>query len=103
MKYIITIICSIILPIFSLTEITPNLCVNCKFFRHGSQSGKIVSDNKYGKCALYPVVTNTQKTVDFLVTGVKDIEITDYIYCTTARKFSHMCGTEGRLYENKNL
>jgi hypothetical protein len=63
-----------------------------------------VSDNKYGKCALYPIVGKTEENnMNFLVTGVKDIEITDYIYCTTARKFSHMCGTEGRLYENKNL
>ena len=103
MKYIITIICSIILPIFSLTEITPKLCIDCKFFRHGAQSGQIVSDAKYGKCALYPVVTNTQKHVDFLVTGVKGIQVTDYLFCNNVRSFSYMCGIEGKFFEKKNI
>ena len=32
MKNIFVIICSIIIPVFSLNEITPKFCVNCKFF-----------------------------------------------------------------------
>lgn len=49
MKYIIVIICSILLPIFSLKKSTPKLCVNCKFFINDLSSG-----NEYGKCSLFP-------------------------------------------------
>ena len=58
MKNVFIIICSIIIPVFSLKEIipvfslketTPNLCINCKFFMNN-----FISGNKYGKCSLFP-------------------------------------------------
>ena len=88
MKYIVLIICSIILPIFSLKEIRPKLCINCKFF-----TNTIGSDNKYGKCLLFPKDTNH---MNFLVTGNNDND--DYYYCSTARTHDNMCGKKGKKY-----
>ena len=89
MKYIFLIACSIILPIFSLKEFRPNICINCKFF-----TNNIGSDNKYGKCLLFPKDTNG---ISFLVTGNKEAD--DHSYCSTARTHDDMCGKEGKMYK----
>ena len=90
MKYIFVIICSIILPVFSLNEITPNICINCKFFRNN-----IITQNRFGKCSLFPTV---DKSEDYLVTGIKNV---DYTYYSIARQYDDMCGKEGKKYKNK--
>jgi hypothetical protein len=92
MKYIIIIICSIIVPVFSLKEITPKLCVNCKFF-----TNSFANDNKYGQCSLFP---KKEKKKEFLATG--QIQNVEYKYCSVARYYDDMCGKEGKLYKNKN-
>lgn len=79
-----------ILPVFSLKEITPKLCINCKFFINS-----ITHDNTQGKCYLFPKEKNN---IIVLVTG---IEHDNYYYCCNARKFDHMCGVEGKMYKNK--
>ena len=38
---------------------------------------------------------------DYLVNGYKKISKTEYTYCSTARKFEHLCGKEGKFYEKK--
>jgi len=91
MKYIIAIICSILLPIFSLKKSIPKLCVNCKFFMKDPDNGK-----EHGKCALFPT---DESTVSFLVTGYKSID--NYYYCLTARQSERLCGKEGVHYEKK--
>jgi len=91
MKYIIAIICSILLPIFSLKKSVPKLCVNCKFFIKDLEYG-----NEYGKCSLCPTEENT---ASFLVTGYKSID--NYYYCLTARQSERLCGKEGINYEKK--
>jgi len=90
MKNIFVIICSIIIPVFSLNEITPKLCVNCKFFMKN-----VISGNTYGKCSFFP---KTEMNID-LVTGIK----TDskYHYCSIARDYDDMCGKQGKQYVHK--
>lgn len=48
MKYIFIIMCSIILPIFSLKVTKPKLCINCKYFITDYDNGK------YGKYSFFP-------------------------------------------------
>jgi len=93
MKYIIVIICSILLPIFSLKKSIPKLCVNCKFFINDLSSGK-----EYGKCSLFPT---EESSTSFLVTGYKNID--NYYYCLTARQYESMCGKEGVNYKQKPI
>jgi hypothetical protein len=92
MKYIIVIICSILLPIFSLKKVTPKLCINCKYFIND-----LSSDPKYGKCSLFPTEVSS---MNFFVTGINNI---DYYYCSTARQYETLCGKEGNKYKNKPM
>jgi len=91
MNYIFLIICSIFLPIFSLKQNKPKLCINCKFFIKDLEYG-----NEYGKCSLCPTEENT---ASFLVTGYKSID--NYYYCLTARQSERLCGKEGINYKQK--
>ena len=88
MKSIFLLFCSILLPVFSLNEITPKICINCKFF-----TKNVMNDNIYGKCRLYPT---TERNDDFFVTGIE--KNVDYYYCSTVRNNDHMCGKEGKKY-----
>jgi hypothetical protein len=96
MNYIILIICSVILPIISLKDIKPKLCINCKYFIPDNDSGK------FGKCFLCP--TSKGKT-NFLVNGI--INIDDYYSCSTARDEyvfcgdNSLCGKEAKYYKKK--
>jgi len=78
----------------STSTIKPNLCVNCKHFRYDFFSGK-----KFGKCALLPKVE--EKNIYYLVNGEDKYTHTDYHFCSIARKYDDMCGTEGKLFESK--
>ena len=91
MNYIFVIICSILLPVFSLKKSIPKLCINCKFFIKDLENRL-----EYGKCSLFPT---DESTVSFLVTGYKSID--NYYYCLTARKSERLCGKEGINYEKK--
>ena len=91
MNYIILIICSIILPIVSLKQITPKLCINCKHF---------ISDNDddiFGKCSFFP---SKKGKINFLVNGINKDE---YSYCSITRERDDMCGTEGKHYKKKRV
>lgn len=89
MKYIFVILCSILLPAFSLKEITPKFCINCKFFKKD-----LGSDDKYAKCLFF---TNIKYDNDYLVNGLK---IIDYHYCSIARNNDNMCGKEGKMFKD---
>jgi len=91
MNYIFLIICSIFLPIFSLKQNKPKLCINCKFFIKDLEYG-----NEYGKCSLCPT---EESSVKLLVTGYKNID--NYYYCSTARQSERLCGKEGINYKQK--
>ena len=83
MKRILGSICSIT-TVRSLKEITPKLCVNCKFFI--SLEGR----NEYGRCSLFK-----KQGMDI------DCDKNDFLYCLTVRSYEDMCGKEGKKYVNK--
>ena len=89
MNYIFVIICSILLPVFSLKKVTPKLCINCKYFEKDPENGL-----EHSKCSLFPIEENN---VNFLVTGYKNIN--HQYYCLTARQYEILCGKEGFNYE----
>ena len=94
MKNIIGIIFSIIIPVFSLNDqMTPKLCVNCKFFKNN-----FLDENKFGKCSLFQK-PDMDIDIDYFVTGVK--KKSDLQYCSIARNYDNMCGKEGKKYVNK--
>jgi hypothetical protein len=79
-------------------QTTPKFCINCKF-----AINNINEDNKFMKCSLFPKTDEINN--DFLVTGVREemwVSEKHYIYCSTARKFNHRCGKEGKMYK-KNM
>lgn len=91
MNYIILIISSIILPIISLKQNNPKLCINCKHF---------ISDNdkdKYSKCSVFPSLNGK---INFLVNGINNDE---YYYCSTAREINNLCGEEAKYYKKKRV
>jgi len=71
-------------------------CVNCKF------AINIDENNKFMKCSQFQINEELNNS-HFLVTGVNSNSISeqDYVYCSTARKFNHMCGEEGKMYKKK--
>jgi hypothetical protein len=85
--------CYLLLSIFLFSVTTtnsyntkPKLCINCKYF----VSSIITNTEEFGKCSLFPLHNN-----NFLVTGQK---IEDYYYCSTARTWENMCGTNATKY-----
>ena len=98
MKYFFVIILSIILPILSLKNIKPKLCINCKHFIPDNNNINIYgkdSNNIYGKCSLFP---KEESKFNFLVNGINEQM---YYFCSTARQNEHMCGEKGNLYKKK--
>jgi hypothetical protein len=87
MKNIFVIFCSIFLHVLSFNEITPKLCVNCKFFIND------FTDNKYGKCSLFP---KTEMDIDYFVTGIK--KKSTFQFCSIARNYDDMCGKKAKKY-----
>jgi hypothetical protein len=87
MNYIILIFYSIILPIISLKQNKPKLCINCKYF---------ITDNitdKFGRCSFFP---KPNGKINYLVNGINDDE---YFFCSTSRETNSMCGEEGKYYK----
>jgi hypothetical protein len=87
----IFIIYSIILSTFSANQVTPKLCIDCKFYKRGL----FTISSEFGKCELFLKEKNTDY---FLVNGKKDNNI-EHHYCSTARYSDRMCGKEGKFYE----
>jgi hypothetical protein len=93
--------------IFSCVSLktTPKFCINCKFAININDINKN-SNNRFIKCSLFPINDLLDNLDDskFLVTGINSNSILsekDYIYCSTARHFNHMCGKEGLMYKKK--
>ena len=88
------IICSVI-PIFSLNEITPKFCINCKFFINS-----FLDNNRDGRCSVFPNnELPKEKDIDYYVTGIKKNNHLNF--CFTARACDNMCGKEGKKYISK--
>jgi hypothetical protein len=94
MKYIILILSSIIFSTFSLKNIKPKLCINCKHFISNFY------DDKYGKCALFPKI---ETDISYLVNGINEIKNDEFYYCTTVRSSENKCGKEGKLFKKNKL
>jgi len=88
---------------------TPKFCINCKFAINIDENN---NNNRFIKCSLFPLNVNDlfDKSLfdesKFLVTGINSnsnsiLSEKDYIYCSTARQFHHMCGKEGLRYKKK--
>lgn len=76
----------------------PKLCVNCKYFIKPIPYAYFSeSDMEYGVCSLFP--KSSDNRFKSLVTGISKNKITEYTYCSTARKFNDMCGEEGKKYK----
>lgn len=91
MNYIVLIICSIILPIISVKQIKPNLCINCKYFIPDT----LTDAGIFSKCSFFPI---NEGKID-LVNGI--IKPYGTYYCSTARGSHDMCGEEGKHYKKK--
>ena len=85
MKNIFAIVSSTIIPILSLKEMTPKLCINCKFYISESFKG-----TEYGRCSLFK-----RKGMD------NDSGKDSFMFCLTARTYEELCGKEGKKYINK--
>jgi len=93
MKYIVTLLTILFLPILSLKEMKPKLCVKCKYF---------ITDNdtdRFGKCSLFPKKEND---IYNLVNGIHKDNI-EYHYCAVSRSIEDLCGKEGKMYKKKYI
>jgi len=73
--------------IFLYYTASPKFCLHCTHFIPDELG------NHFGTCKFFPI---QYKDSSFLVTGEKQ-EI-KYNYCSTARKFDHMCGDYAKHY-----
>ena len=86
----IFIILSILLPVCSLKQIKPKLCIHCKFFIPDTDS------DKFSKCSLFQ---KQEGKVLFLINGIYQNE--EFYFCSTARSSDNMCGEEGKCFAKK--
>ena len=97
MKSVFIYFCSIILfafPAFSLSNVTPKLCINCKYFISDD------TDAKFGKCSLFPKIEENKKY--YLVNGI-DSGAIEYHYCCVVRNDDTKCGKKGKMYKKLYL
>lgn len=66
---------------------TPKLCVECKFYVK-----PFLNRKEFGKCSFL----FKQNFDTYFVTEKNN---TEYNYCSTARKYDHLCGEEGKHYK----
>ena len=86
------IICSI-LSSFSASQMKPKFCIDCKFYKKD-----FFTSTAFGTCTLFPIERENDY---FLVNGNNNINNNmQYHYCSTSREFEHMCGKQGKFYEN---
>ena len=93
MKYNYIIIYSIFVSPLSASQITPKLCINCKFY-----TKNFFTFSEFGKCSLFPKERDNDY---FLVNGIINNNNQEYHYCATSRNSERMCGEEGKFYEKK--
>ena len=82
-------------PFQPIEPIEPKLCKNCKFF----VKKDFFTANKFGQCKLF----NYEETKYFLVDGIPEKNLNTYHYCSTARKFDHLCGVDGKKFESSTF
>lgn len=95
MNAILLILILICVSSYSMNQMNPKLCKNCKYFIPATG---VFPDPYYGKCSVF-----SQKPLydKFLVTGIKQNFKPDFYYCITSRSFNEMCGEDGKYYQPK--
>ena len=95
MKGFLLIFCSLLQTTFSTSTIPkdPKLCINCKF----SFKENFLTSDKFCKCSKFSYIEDDY----FFVNGRGKPKITKNHYCSVARQYDHMCGEEGKKYEEK--
>ena len=98
MKGFLLIFCSLLQTTFSTVSAStipkdPKLCINCKF----SFKENFLTSDKFCKCSKFSYIEDDY----FFVNGRGKPKITKKHYCYVARNFDHMCGEEGKKYEEK--
>ena len=95
----------ILLFLTSLNALQTKICAQCKYFIYNEQL-------LYGKCSFFPkiepedIYQKRRELLEFLVTGYEKPKVskpTDYYFCSTVRDCEHMCGKEGKKYQEKTL
>lgn len=87
----------IILPVLiSCTK----FCINCKYFIPKESIFLTPAYNSaFAKCGFYP---NKITDNEFLITGsISKSQKDEFYYCSTARKFEHLCGESGKHFINQ--
>lgn len=82
----------LLLLLFLTRSVSLKLCMDCKHFK-GSFFG-----NQYGKCDVFSEI---KEDYNECIDGSVPRKTIEYTYCSTARKFDHLCGKEGKLFEKK--
>ena len=88
MKFLL-IISSMIVPIFSLSNIfgSKKKCINCKHFMKPEQG-----DRQVGKCSLFPILNDIDSDTEEEMN-------THFLDCIRSRKNHYFCGEKGRYFE----
>lgn len=87
MNYLLFLLGGFLLPIVSLKQSPPKLCIHCK---HLIEDNRAIS---HSKCSVFPKIDDT-----YFVTGIHEKL---HYYCSTARQHDDMCGKEGKHYKKK--
>jgi hypothetical protein len=77
----------------SACKVGTKFCINCKFYKKD-----FISFSEFGKCTKFLFY---DENCNYLVNGKPDNNLDHLHFCSTARKFDHMCGKEGKFYEEK--
>jgi hypothetical protein len=77
----------------------PKFCKDCKYFIPNSKFWNKHAF-QYSKCSRFNTTT-VDEDDNYLVNGVDNSVVkVEYSFCSTARKFEHMCGKSGKMFEN---
>ena len=79
-----------------VSSIKSKICIDCKHF-----TKDFFTTNKFGKCALFPKKEYLYTNRYYLVDRSKPAAKPDYYFCAVARECEIMCGTEGKLFQEK--
>ena len=77
-----------------LVATLPKFCTNCKHFLPDATATKTL-----GHCAKFPVFTDFDTHMNYLITGAFPDTPYEFVSCITARRDPKLCGNEGRYYK----
>lgn len=77
----------------SACKVGTKFCINCKFYKKD-----FLTFSEFGKCANFLFYDDN---CNYLVNGKQTNNFDHLHFCSTARKFDHMCGKEAKFYQEK--